>query len=86
MIPTAADRAPDAGKEAIQVNQQAHASATGNATTTLPVSDVGGRTAHSNQQQPEGQFNKQIHPKQQEQAQAEGASSSGGEGLKPHQA
>jgi len=48
------------GEKEIQVNQQAHPSASGNATTTLPVSDVGGRTEHANQQQPEGQFNKQI--------------------------
>jgi len=48
------------GEKEIQVNQQGIASASGNATTTLPASDVGGRTEHANQQQPEGQFNKQI--------------------------
>ncbi|GAA5961552.1 hypothetical protein JCM3765_002623 [Sporobolomyces pararoseus] len=87
MIPTAADRAPAPGQKAIVVNEQGHASASGNATTTLPVSDVGGRTQGANSQlEFEGQQSKQIHPKQAEQAGSEGASSSGGEGLKPHQA
>ncbi|GAA5908785.1 uncharacterized protein JCM6883_004167 [Sporobolomyces salmoneus] len=87
MIPTAADRAPAPGQKAVQVNEQGIASASGNATTTLPASDTGGRAAGSNSQLDfDGQQSKQIHPKQAEQAQAEGASSSGGEGLKPHQA
>ncbi|GAA5823641.1 hypothetical protein JCM5353_005086 [Sporobolomyces roseus] len=87
MIPTAADRKPNPGEKEIQVNQQGIASASGNATTTLPASDVGGRTEHANQQQPEGQFNKQIHPKQLEAENAgQGTNTSGGGGLKPHQA
>ncbi|GAA5924750.1 uncharacterized protein JCM15063_005723 [Sporobolomyces koalae] len=86
MIPTAADRAPAPGQKEVQVNQQGIASASGNATNTLPASDVGGRTAGSNSQLDfDGQQSKQIHPKQAEQA-ADGTSASGGEGLKPHQA
>ncbi|GAA5870875.1 hypothetical protein JCM16303_001613 [Sporobolomyces ruberrimus] len=87
MIPTAADKAPAPGQKEIQVNQQGIASASGNATTTLPASDVGGRTAGANSQLDfDGQQSKQIHPKQAEHAAAGAAASSGGEGLKPHQA
>ncbi|GAA6020143.1 hypothetical protein JCM11491_005542 [Sporobolomyces phaffii] len=86
MIPTAADKAPAPGQKEVQVNTQGIASASGNATTTLPASDLGGRAAGANSQLDfDGQQSKQIHPKQQEAA-AGGANASGGEGLKPHQA
>lgn len=64
MIPTKADRATNDGSEPVVVGSGG-ATSTGsgpsaNATNTLPAEDTGGRTAHSNQQQPEGMFPKQT--------------------------
>ncbi|GAA5923754.1 hypothetical protein JCM3775_000495 [Rhodotorula graminis] len=87
MIPTKADRQTDDGSEPVIVGSGGALStgsgASANATETLPAGDNGGRAAHANQQQPEGQFPKQVKP---EQAQPTGNVGGGGEGLKNHQA
>ncbi|GAA5894445.1 hypothetical protein JCM8208_006243 [Rhodotorula glutinis] len=74
MIPTKQDRQTDDGSKPVIVGGGGALStgsgASANATEALDARDTGGRTAHANQQQPEGHFPKQVKPEQAQQAPA----------------
>ncbi|BGP57358.1 hypothetical protein JCM8202_002524 [Rhodotorula sphaerocarpa] len=82
MIPSAQDRAPKDGQEAVQVGSNGqHSTGSGpsaNATETLAgTGETGGRMAHANQQREPGMFPEQVKPGQ---SPSDGTSA-GGEGI-----